>query len=400
MKDRATLMVLGAGVSQVPGIRAAVARGLQVVTVDWDLRNPGHRYSHACVEVSTTDVDGVLRAARSRAPDGIVTFASDVATSTVAHVAEALGLPGCSPAAIRVLSNKGLLRSLQHARGLAAPRFAMGTDTGELRKAREAMAGPTMVKPVDSSGSRGVTLVAQEDERAFDEAVEHARSFSRTEQVCVEEFLPGEEVGGDAVIVDGAVAYLQCTHKWRRGFLVAGHSLPPNVTAQQQQAVGRAVGDLCHAAGYHAGVINFDVMVDGGQATVIEMSPRTGGNGIPALLAAVTGVDTVRAAIAFALGEAPRVAGSEARFARAGSVVLGVRTTGSVEQPRSEEQVRATLPELIEYVCEVPASGHASAWEHGGASLGYCVFGCPAAVSYQDMARRARMAIGIEGLVT
>jgi biotin carboxylase len=400
MSGGGTLMVLGAGVYQVPGIRAAVARGLRVVTVDWDLRNPGHRHSHACAEVSTTDVDGVLRAARSQAADGIVTFASDAATSTVAQVAEAIGLPGYPPAAVRVLSNKGLLRSLQHARGLAAPRFALGSESGELREAREAMTGPTIVKPVDSSGSRGVTLVAQGNERVFEEAVEYAKSFSRTKQVCVEEFLPGQEVGGDAVVVDGTVAFLQCTHKRRRGFLVAGHSLPPNVTSEQQQAVARAVGGLCEAAGYSAGVVNFDVMVEGEQATLIEMSPRTGGNGIPALLAAVTGVDTVQAAIAFALGEAPRVAGSEARFASAGSVVLGVRTTGRVERPRSQEQARAALPELIEYVCELPASGLASAWDHGGESLGYCVFGCPAGVSYEDMAMRARMAVGIEGLVT
>lgn len=400
MNRGGTLMVLGAGIYQVPGIRAAVARGLRVVTVDWDLRNPGHRISHACAEVSTTDVDAVLRVARFHAPDGIVTFASDAATGTVANVAEALGLPGGSPAVVRVLSNKGLLRSLQHARGLAAPRFALGADTRELREAREAMTGPTIVKPADSSGSRGVALIEQGNERAFEEAVEHAKSFSRTNQVCVEEFLPGQEVGGDAVVVNGSVAFLQCTRKWRRGFLVTGHSLPPTVTPEQHRAVTRAVGGLCQAAGYDHGVVNFDVMVDGEQATVIEMSPRTGGNGIPALLAAVCGVDTVQATIEFALGEAPRVTASDMCHSSAGSVVLGVRATGPVQRPRTEEQVRAAIPELIEYVCEIPASGLAIAWNHGGASLGYCVFGCPAGVSYEDMAIRARMAVGIEGSVT
>jgi biotin carboxylase len=141
-------------------------------------------------------------------------------------------------------------------------------------------------------------------------------------------------------------------------------------------------------------------MVDGDQATVIEMSPRTGGNGIPALIASVTGVDTTQAAISFALGETPQVARQDGRFKNAGSAVLGVRSTGPVTRPRTEEQVRAALPELLEYVCEVPASGQASSWEHGGASLGYCVFGCPAGHSYEEMAMRARMAVGIEGLIT
>jgi biotin carboxylase len=400
MSHGGTLMVLGAGVYQIPGILAAAARGLRVVTVDWDLRNPGHRHSHTCAEASTTDVDAVLRVARSHAPDGIVTFASDAATGTVARVAEALGLPGVPPAVVQVLTNKGLLRSVQRTRGLAAPKFAFGSDADDLRRLRTTMPGSTIVKPVDSSGSRGVTLVAQGDDCAFDKAVECAQSYSRTGQVCVEEFLPGEEVGGDAVVVDGSVAFLQCTRKWRRGFLVAGHSLPPSVTIEQQDTVTRAVGDLCQAVGYENGVVNFDVMVQDDQATVIEMSPRTGGNGIPALLAAVTGIDTVGAAIAFALGEVPCVTGSDPRFASAGSVVLGVPVSGTVDGLRSEQQVRASLPELLEYMCEIPASGLASAWDHGGASLGYCVFGCPAGVSYEDMAMRARLAVGIEGLVT
>jgi biotin carboxylase len=392
-------MVLGAGISQVPGIRAAVARGLRVITVDWDLRNPGHRHSHSCAEASTTDPDAVLRVARSERPDGIVTFASDVATGTAAQVAEALGLSGCPPEFVRILSNKGRLRALQHAHRLAAPRFAVGRSAGELRDTWRTMSGPAILKPVDSSGSRGVTSVAEGDERAFESAFFHAISFSRSGQVCVEEFLPGREVGGDAIIVRGNPVFLQCTHKHRSGFLVAGHSLPTDVTPDQQRAVAGAVLDLCRAAGYRDGVLNFDVMVDGNHATVIEMSPRTGGNGIPALLAAVTGFDTVQASISFALGEEIPAAASVSRFERGGSVVLGMRKGGPVAQTLPEDRVRAILPELVEYVCEAPTTGIADEWSHGGASLGYCVFGCPPGVEYEDMAARARSAVGIEGLV-
>lgn len=193
-----TLMVLGAGMYQVPGIRAAVARGLRVITADWDLRNPGHRHSHAQVEVSTTDLDGVLRAAQAEEIHGIVTFASDVATPTVAYVADAMNLSGPSSAAIQTLSNKARTRALQHRNGLTAPPFAVGGDVEELADATAGITGPIIVKPADSSGSRGVTQVERRDEATFHAAVQAARSFSRSRQVCVEAFVPGEEVGGEA----------------------------------------------------------------------------------------------------------------------------------------------------------------------------------------------------------
>jgi biotin carboxylase len=396
MTQQRTLMVLGAGVHQVPGIRRAAARGLHVITVDWDLSNPGHRYSQACVEASTTDVEAVLRVARELHPAGIVTFASDVATSTIARVAAALGLPGSPPDAVRLLSNKGLLRALQHEHGLDAPRFATGTDGWSMAEVRETMTGPTMVKPVDSSGSRGVALVEQGDATGFMSAFESAKSHSRSGEVCVEEFLPGEEVGGDAILSNGRLAFIQCTRKWRRGFLVTGHSLPPSISSGQQQAVALAVERLCAAAGYTDGVMNFDVMVHGERATVIEMSPRTGGNGIPSLLAAVTGIDTLSAAVDFALGEPPQIAAQTASAVAAGSLVLGVRTAGAVQLPTTLEAAQELVPQLLEYVCEPPASGNANAWEHGGQSFGYCVFGCPDGVGYEAMAARVRKALRIE----
>jgi biotin carboxylase len=285
---------------------------------------------------------------------------------------------------------------LQHDRGLAAPRFVSGKDVHALAASRQTMRGATMVKPVDSSGSRGVTLVEQGDEEGFAIAFERARAHSRAGEVCVEEFLPGEEVGGDAILAQGKVAFIQCTRKWRRDFLVTGHSLPPSITRAQQQAVSRAVEELCNAAGYTDGVMNFDVMVDGNQATVIEMSPRTGGNGIPSLLAAVTGVDTLAAAIGFAIGESPVIPAQPPSLVAAGSLVLGVRLGGPVQVPQSVDRARERVPELIEFVCEPPASGIADPWDHGGASFGYCVFRCPDGVDYAAMAHRVRQAFGIE----
>lgn len=74
------LMILGAGVSQLDAIRKAVELGFYVITVDYLPDNIGHKFSHQFVNCSTVDKEGILKIARDLSIDGIVTFASDVAT--------------------------------------------------------------------------------------------------------------------------------------------------------------------------------------------------------------------------------------------------------------------------------------------------------------------------------
>ena len=66
---------------------------------------------------------------------------------------------------------------------------------------------PIIVKPVDSSGSKGVTKVYEKSQMS--DAFEHALSFSREKKVVVEEFFvrDGYQVAGDGFIIDGKLAF-------------------------------------------------------------------------------------------------------------------------------------------------------------------------------------------------
>jgi len=76
---RKRLLVLGAGLFQLSGIRKAVKRGYEVITLDNNPSNIGHNYSHRSINCSTTDRDRVLRHAERLRVDGICTFSSDAA---------------------------------------------------------------------------------------------------------------------------------------------------------------------------------------------------------------------------------------------------------------------------------------------------------------------------------
>ena len=89
-------MILGAGFNQLPAIRKAIELDCYTITVDYLPENIGHKFSHQFVNCDTQDKEGVLKIATDLDIDGIVTFASDVATPTVGFVAEQIGPAGVS----------------------------------------------------------------------------------------------------------------------------------------------------------------------------------------------------------------------------------------------------------------------------------------------------------------
>jgi biotin carboxylase len=229
------LLILGAGTGQLPAILRAVERGLFVITADYLPDNVGHRYSHQSINCSTVDKAGILAAAKELDIDGIVTIASDVATASVAHVANHLGLPGCSVRTAETMSNKGRFRAAQQEHGLHSPAFLIGQEFSQVEEGMARLHPPLMFKPVDASGSRGISRVDGVDRQACMDAFSQARRYSRSDTVCVEEFVEGVEVGGDGFLLDGRLRFAAITHKHKCGYIVTGHNLPTNISSEDQE---------------------------------------------------------------------------------------------------------------------------------------------------------------------
>ncbi len=393
---KSRLLVLGAGLFQVTGIRKARALGYHVITVDYLPDNIGHTFADESADCSTTDCAGILAVARERRADGIITFCSDVAIPAVAHTAETMGWPGVSRDAAHIMTDKAAFRRFQRDQGLACPRvYPCGT--------REETAGLDLpdaarlvCKPVDSSGSRGITVVDATNAHQLDRAIAHAAAFSRSGRVCIEEYIDGTEVGGDGFMVQGRLAFSVLTHKHKRGVVVTGHSLPTNVPEADACAVRAEIERCCRLLGYHDGPLNFDVMVHPGGPTILEMSPRHGGNGITELLRVGTGVDILATAVHHAMGR-PIATGFPAAEPQAcGSLVLGSAGAGVIARIATADEIRQRVPEVVECVVAKRPGEANEAFVHGGAALGYAVFTCPRPHDYQPVADRVMQALQLE----
>jgi biotin carboxylase len=166
-----------------------------------------------------------------------------------------------------------------------------------------------MVKPVDSSGSKGVVKIYNKEE--LKAAVEEALSYSRGKRFIVEEFIvkKGSQVSGDGFSVDGKLVFTSYGNelysgKGTREYVALGEFWPSLLTKEQKQKVDEELQRLITALGMKTSAYNIEVILDeNDKVYVLELGPRNGGSYIPQLIKYATGVDLIDYTLLGALGE-------------------------------------------------------------------------------------------------
>lgn len=303
------ILLLGGSAQQVVAIETAKRLGCYTVLCDYLPDNPGQYAADKFYLVSTTDKQAVLEVAEREQVDGVLAYASDPAAPTAAYVAEKLGLPGNPYKSVDILCNKDKFRAFLAQNGFHTPKAA-GYDSVDAAMAdAEKFDYPVIVKPVDSSGSKGATrLYRYEDAKA---AIEFAFSFSRGKRVIVEKYIEKNHpylVGGDIFVLDGHVVMwglMNCHRDDRVNPLVpVGKSYPPRLEPKMLLRVKDTMQAMVSALGICFGPMNVELIVDAdGRVFPIDVGPRSGGNMIPDLLSDIFGVDVVEMTVCTAMGE-------------------------------------------------------------------------------------------------
>lgn len=303
------ILLLGGSDQQIIAIKTAKKLGYYTVLCDYLPDNPGQYVADKFYLISTTDKDAVLAVAMQERVDGILAYASDPAAPTAAYVAEKMSLPTNPYDAVDTLCNKDRFRVFLSQNGFNAP------CSEGYRSVEEALAGldqfrmPIIIKPVDSSGSKGITVL--DDRNGVREALEFAFSFSRSHRVIVEEFIEKKHnylIGGDVFVVEGKIVLwglLNCHRDSAVNPLVpVGKSYPLALDDADQTAVRQTLQTMVEKLGIRFGAMNVELIVDKfGKVWPIDVGPRNGGNMIPDLLGLIFDVDVVEWSVKAAMGE-------------------------------------------------------------------------------------------------
>lgn len=303
------LLLLGGSAQQIVAIETAKRLGFYTILCDYLPDNPGQHHADRFYQESTTDKEAILSIALKEEIDGIVAYASDPAAPTAAYVAERMGLAGNPAESVEILCNKDRFRMFLEEQGFASPHSGGYTEFGALAADKDKYSLPVIMKPVDSSGSKGATVLRSWD--GLEKAFAFAMSFSRGRRVIVEEYIEKKHpylIGGDVFVVDGKIVLwglLNCHRDTAVNPLVpVGKSYPLQLEEADEEAVRVTLQEMVDKLGIRYGAMNVELILDrSGRVWPIDVGPRNGGNMIPELLGYIFGVDVVEMTVRTAMGE-------------------------------------------------------------------------------------------------
>lgn len=306
------LMLLGGIRYLLPVIKAAHEQGYYVITADYLPDNIAHKYSDEYVNVSIIDKEAVLKVAREKKIDGIMSFGVDPGVIAASYVQNQMGLPSFGPfESVEILQNKDRFRAFLAQNGFNVP-WAYGFDSIEKAfKARNTFVYPLIVKPTDSAGSKGCTRV--DNEGKLYEALEYAMRYSIGGHIIVEEFLEkkGCSSDTDSYVEDGVLKFVSFSaqrfdENAVNPYTPAAYSWPSTFTSKEESYLTSEIQRLITLLGMKTAVFNIETRVGvNGKPYIMELTPRGGGNRLCEMLYYATDVDMITAITRAIVGDNP-----------------------------------------------------------------------------------------------
>lgn len=304
------ILLLGGSSQQVVAIKKSKELGYYTILCDYLSDNPGQFYADKFYCVSTTDKQRILGIAKKESIDGIVAYGSDPAAPTAAYVAEELNLPGHPYESVEILTNKDKFRGFLAKHNFCTPKAKGYGSINDVKKEIGQFALPIIIKPIDSSGSKGVNKLT--DIKDLERQVEYAVSYSKAKRIIIEEYveMDGYQVAGDGFSINGELVF-RCfgndhfnTNNKANPFIPISASFPYNMPARVHKKIHSEIQRLLDLLNMKTGAYNFDIRVDKDENVyLMEVGPRSGGNYIPQVIQYATGIDMVEYTIKSAVGE-------------------------------------------------------------------------------------------------
>ncbi len=305
-----TIMIIGAGLLQVPVIQAAKKMGLNVIVTDYNPEAIGMKYADIPIVMSTRDIDGSVRAAKSQNQinpiSAVLTVGTD-ASMTVAAVANTLNLPGIKFEDAEAATNKLKMRIRLKEHGVPCPDFYPVWTLTDAKTACKKLGFPVVMKPTGNMGARGVMRI--DDKNILPDAFKFAKEASPSGEIIVEKFMQGPELSIDAVIYNNEVTITGIADRiinYEPYFVEIGHTMPSNQSKEVQDEACRVMKMGIKALGINMGCAKGDIKITSDGAKIGELAARLSGGFMSAYTYPLsTGVDLMKAAIEVALGQEP-----------------------------------------------------------------------------------------------
>lgn len=297
------IAIIGASYLQLPLVKKAKEMGIETHCFAWEDGAVCKDIADYFYPISILNKEEILEVCKKTNIDGITSIATDMAVSTISFVAEKLNLVSNSSETASIATNKNLMRNAFLHNNCNNPEFDVFEKGKEISKN---FMFPVIVKPVDRSGSRGVSKIEKQTD--LEKAVENAIEESFSKKAIIEEFIDGQEVSVESISWKGKHYILAITDKTTTGspnFVELSHHQPSNLSIEIQNKIKEQTILALNALEIKNGASHSEFKINNeGEVFVIEVGARMGGDFIGSHLVELsTGYDFLKSVIDIALDQ-------------------------------------------------------------------------------------------------
>lgn len=279
-------------------VETAKKMGVYTIVTDMDPHSPAKRYADKAYDISTGEIDAVVRMAKAERVDGVFVGYDDQNTEFAVNICQQLELTFyATKDQIDITKNKIAFKNLCRNFGVpVVPEYSS-----------DQVQFPCVVKPADSYSAKGITICFQEEE--LQNAIDFAKQYSKAGQYLIEKYMDysvADCVNIDYLLIDGEIILTlvgdkRVVKQGNKAPLTDAVEYPSKHVLDYIQNVDSRVKEMFASLGMKNGTVFIESFYDKDGFAIYEMGYRVGGGQSSIILNYTTGFDYVEMLINYTL---------------------------------------------------------------------------------------------------
>lgn len=307
LNGKKLLVMGGKPVASCDIVKYAKSKGVYTIVTDYldDRDSLAKLIADESWKISTADVDEIEHLVNKRNINGVFTGAHEFNIEKTLTLCERLGLPFyCNRKQWNVCSNKALFKQLCRDQHVPVVVEYFMDNIIHAKKGCH-INYPVVIKPVDSSGGRGLFICHTKEElmKNYKKSI----SCSKSKSVIVERYMTSEEVVIYYTIQEGYISLSAMCDRYTNkeqcsvGQIPTAYIYPSKYLTLFQNTLDRAVRNMFEAIGLENGVLFIQSFVENGKFYFYEMGYRLNGAQEFRFVSRINGINTLEMMINYAL---------------------------------------------------------------------------------------------------
>lgn len=285
-----SILIFGAGELQCSLINTVKRMGYRAVVIDPDPKAEGSSIADVFIPLAGDDYEGTRSIALEYNVVALVTTATDNPLPMMAKLAEDLGLRFPSYDSVMSVLDKGRFKKLLLENNIPCAK-GQSYSINEYPE-YDKLDYPVIIKPNKNSGSRGVVRCNNAEE--LEKEIDNIRNYCIDNKYIVEEFIEGDEISVEGLVIDGKLEIIQITDKilGPPPYNVEMGHIQPSKYWPRIYKIQSLLQQIIDVSGLNQCAVHPELKINDKGIYIIEIGPRLGGDFITSdLVPLSTGID-------------------------------------------------------------------------------------------------------------